>query len=187
MPYKNKSKKKQRDKEYREENRDVLRTKDHDRYHLGGKKQALESRAKTDHAGYLLLKTRAKRYGREVLVTFDEYTTLVAEKLCAYCGTSLTEVGGYKLDRLDNSKDYEISNLVCCCKKCNLAKGLLERWGYKYPEIVQMVLRLRSGTHCIVGHEMTKENTAKSGGCLICTRRRCREATRRYRQRKHTD
>lgn len=184
MPYKDKTKKKQRDKEYRQEQGETLRKKDHNRYHIGGKKQSMELRARTDHAGYLLLKTRAKRFGREVFINEAEYSALIAAKMCGYCGASLHEVGGYKLDRLDNSKDYELSNLICCCKDCNLAKGLLERWGYKYPEIIQMVLRLRSGTHCIMGHEMTESNTTKSGGCVICTRKRCREATQRYRERK---
>jgi hypothetical protein len=39
---------------------------------------------------------------------------------CAYCGEAIETVG---LDRVDNTRGYELGNVVPCCHTCNLWKG----------------------------------------------------------------
>jgi hypothetical protein len=51
-----------------------------------------------------------------------EYALLVTGN-CAYCGMESDVEAGVGLDRLDNSKGYEVKNVVCCCSFCNMARG----------------------------------------------------------------
>lgn len=42
---------------------------------------------------------------------------------CNYCGDPVLNSTGSSLDRLDSSKGYTITNVVPCCKYCNIAKN----------------------------------------------------------------
>lgn len=70
-------------------------------------------------------------------LSLEEVSTLIS-KDCFYCGASpttpifapklykLTDVSALKangIDRVDNSKGYELGNCVPCCKTCNAAKS----------------------------------------------------------------
>lgn len=56
----------------------------------------------------------------------DTYAKELISKECFYCGVKFSnEWDGYKyngIDRVDNDKGYEDSNVVPCCKICNIAK-----------------------------------------------------------------
>lgn len=67
------------------------------------------------------LKSRAKRDGIEITITFDKFQRLRALP-CDYCGGALPEVG-YGIDRKNNSKGYTSENSVPCCYQCNTMKG----------------------------------------------------------------
>ncbi len=41
------------------------------------------------------------------------------QKPCHYCGSDISTIG---LDRIDNNKGYELSNVVPCCDRCNRMK-----------------------------------------------------------------
>ena len=41
------------------------------------------------------------------------------QKPCFYCGVAIETIG---LDRIDNSRGYEIDNVVPCCPICNYGK-----------------------------------------------------------------
>jgi hypothetical protein len=41
---------------------------------------------------------------------------------CSYCGGPLPTAGA-GLDRLDNSKGYDLDNVVPCCGDCNRLRG----------------------------------------------------------------
>ncbi len=60
----------------------------------------------------------------EFLLTEKEYI-LEASKKCFYCQFNLGVPVKFctGLDRVDNSKPYEIGNVVSCCKTCNSIKG----------------------------------------------------------------
>ena len=75
----------------------------------------------------------ARRRGLEYNLTRDEFKTLI-ESNCHYCGTepnTLNHVSRVKdnefyrngIDRVDNSKGYISTNVVSCCKTCNIAKN----------------------------------------------------------------
>ena len=63
----------------------------------------------------------------------DETVKLLTQKNCAYCGAPPNNIcKGSKsnyiyngLDRVDNTKGYEINNVVPCCVKCNYAKHIM--------------------------------------------------------------
>lgn len=63
----------------------------------------------------------AKRRGLEWNLSFQEYSELVS-LCCMYCGGTLPPTGA-GLDRKDNTKGYELSNVVPCCTKCNKLRG----------------------------------------------------------------
>lgn len=82
-------------------------------------------------------KRDAKRRGHKWALTEDLLAELT-QKTCNYCGRppSCVYRGHTKgsaswtyngLDRVDNRGDYEPSNVVACCKTCNLMKGRLSR------------------------------------------------------------
>lgn len=84
-----------------------------------------------------------KRRNCKFNLSFDE-AVFIFEQNCYYCNKSPSNVfkskhdnGDYSysgIDRVDNSKDYEVENVVPCCKECNFIKGQLS-----YTEFIQMV------------------------------------------------
>lgn len=78
---------------------------------------------------YYLLETKfrhakhaSKRKNKEWVLTFEEYSLLI-NKPCYYCGTSLTQFCGIGLDRIDNELGYLISNVLPCCGPCNYVRA----------------------------------------------------------------
>ena len=63
---------------------------------------------------------RAKARGYDVTITFDEFMQVLYRKPCHYCGARIKTFG---VDRKDPSLEYEISNVVPCCKPCNSKKS----------------------------------------------------------------
>lgn len=51
-------------------------------------------------------------------LTFEQFKTFW-QKSCYYCGDKIETIG---LDRIDNSKGYNLDNIVSCCKMCNKMK-----------------------------------------------------------------
>ncbi len=73
-------------------------------------------------------------------LSLDEFKQLVQEN-CYYCDKPPyrnTVVGFLKrngIDRVDNNRDYEISNCVTCCFTCNDMKGTLSQEAF-YKQIL---------------------------------------------------
>ena len=61
-----------------------------------------------------------KRRGRSWTITREQFAELIS-KPCTYCGGPLPETSA-GLDRLDNSKGYDIENVTPCCALCNYAR-----------------------------------------------------------------
>ena len=55
-------------------------------------------------------------------LTFEEYERLISDP-CHYCDADISKARGSGLDRLDNSKGYEVGNVVPCCKACNTGRN----------------------------------------------------------------
>ena len=79
----------------------------------------------TAGARYRALKKTAQRKGIAVTLTLEQYTAVVYDAVCSYCGNPLPTIG-YGLDRQNHLDGYHIGNVVPCCAKCNRLKGFLE-------------------------------------------------------------
>jgi hypothetical protein len=88
-----------------------------------------------------------------VFITYEQFLTLVAIKECHYCGADIywriyddqprlgkPRTHGYNLDRKDPKLYYVMSNVVVCCKRCNMAKSNY----FSYEEWVEVGKLLRS-------------------------------------------
>lgn len=78
-------------------------------------------------------KTSAKRRNVEFNLTKEQFSSF-KNVPCHYCGTITNVIG---LDRMNNNKGYEISNIVSCCKICNSGKQTMP-----YNEWKEHLLRL---------------------------------------------
>ena len=55
-------------------------------------------------------------------LSIQDYSLLVSKGRCYYCLGSLPKAST-ALDRIDNNKGYIASNVVPCCRRCNVAKS----------------------------------------------------------------
>lgn len=93
----------------------------------------------------LTIKNRAKKKQIFVSLTISQFKK-IASKSCEYCGNAPKlksylytnniyaigkEIYANGIDRVDNSKGYEITNVVSCCDICNRAKGALSLPDFK--------------------------------------------------------
>lgn len=69
-----------------------------------------------------LLKSSAKARGIEVRIMDYEYENLL-DLGCHYCGKNVKNDNGTCLDRVNSDKGYVLSNVVACCRRCNVAKN----------------------------------------------------------------
>jgi len=106
----NRAREKQKAAEYRLNNPDVKRSwlKEN-----GSKPKVRFDKAKSN--------TKTKRQ-KSWTLTFDEYEKLIANP-CTYCNGDISKERGSGLDRLNNSRGYEIGNVVPACKACNTARN----------------------------------------------------------------
>lgn len=71
---------------------------------------------------YAMLKVVAKKRNIPMSITQQYYKGLLS-KPCSYCKEALTISYGSGLDRLDNTRGYEVGNVVACCQECNRIKS----------------------------------------------------------------
>jgi hypothetical protein len=90
---------------------------------------------------YSVLKSTARKLGRDFTLSQEEYGLLVADNKCHYCSGCLPQVG-CGLDRQDNRMGYVHGNVVPCCERCNEHKGSLEGVGFTYPRTVELLMEL---------------------------------------------
>ena len=72
---------------------------------------------------YKKYKEMAKRRNKEFNLSFEEFEKYWQGN-CYYCGDKIETVG---LDRVDNEKGYEISNIERCCRRCNIMKNVYSK------------------------------------------------------------
>lgn len=85
-------------------------------------------------------RTRSKR---KFYLTFEEYCEVNKSRKCDYCEGNIGRCGT-GMDRLDSSKEYEMGNVVPCCKRCNILKG-----DFLSPEetkkVIEFIREMRGG------------------------------------------
>jgi len=79
-------------------------------------------------------------------LSFDELIKLCEDK-CYYCGCQPSQISNkgsltgefvYNgIDRIDSNSDYNLENVVTCCKTCNYAKGPMEQ--VKFLQTVEKI------------------------------------------------
>lgn len=78
---------------------------------------------KTQNGKYAQYKSSAKQRDIDFLLSKDEFISFW-QKPCFYCLSQIETVG---IDRIDNTKPYQIGNTTPCCAKCNLMKLDMDR------------------------------------------------------------
>jgi len=81
---------------------------------------------------YYRYKKDAKKRNYQFNLSRDEFKQLIVEN-CFYCGTKPNSILNEKdlrgqikyngIDRINNDNDYNLDNVVPCCKRCNAAKS----------------------------------------------------------------
>jgi hypothetical protein len=84
-------------------------------------KEVYEVYCLSSKARYNQLLSSARRRGRKVFLSFEEFSVL-RNQPCHYCGGELPKAGS-GMDRKDNSLEYTFENTVPCCYQCNTTKG----------------------------------------------------------------
>lgn len=75
---------------------------------------------------YKLLQKHSKKRKMDLAITKKEYLKFLEDNpKCYYCSNVFpcTRLGGYQLDRIDNSKGYYLNNIVRCCFTCNTMRN----------------------------------------------------------------
>lgn len=73
---------------------------------------------------YNTAKGNAKRRGKSFTISFEDFCNEI-NKPCYYCNNEIGDksITGSGLDRVDNTKGYDLDNIKSCCKVCNTIKG----------------------------------------------------------------
>lgn len=66
---------------------------------------------------------RAAKKGQAVDLSFEDWTKLITNADCHYCGEKITHKSGCSLDRKDSDLGYSLDNVVPCCVSCNRMKN----------------------------------------------------------------
>jgi len=89
-----------------------------------GRLQARKYWKKSTKAMFHLYENVSKRKNLKFSISFEDFNKLIFLP-CNYCGHKPTPPERNGLDRMDNTKGYELSNVVPCCTPCNQMKSKL--------------------------------------------------------------
>ena len=70
---------------------------------------------------FAVYKKNAKKKERVFQLTKDDYIRVINIP-CQYCRRAISETNKSGIDRIDNARGYELSNIAPCCGECNLMK-----------------------------------------------------------------
>ena len=93
----------------------------------------------TAHRLWTIYKTNAVKRGLEFKLTAIEFEKLIALN-CEHCGAEPSSIVRSRtadslrytgIDRIDNTRGYEVGNCSPCCKSCNFAKRELTTVQFK--------------------------------------------------------
>ena len=94
----------------------------------------------------------AKRRGLEVSLSFDQWTVVVIERFCEYCGGALPEIGS-GVDRKDSAKGYILGNVVPCCTVCNQIKGEDNITYEEMKYLMPLLKKFRNNALAVAAHK----------------------------------
>jgi len=115
--------------------------------HSGYCVRCVKRKNKPYHTLYARLLTSAKKEGREVELTYEEFEFLTQIGVCNYCNSEIKwnefKAGPYNLDRKDNTKGYSFENVVVSCKECNFMKNRF--YSFEEFKAISEVLKIMRG------------------------------------------
>ena len=110
---KNRDRLRKHKREYMRKNKERFSEKKHIyNMSLDGKFKSYKASAKTRNLEFTLTKEDFKKFW---------------DKPCYYCGLDIFGIG---LDRINNSVGYNLTNIVSCCRYCNIAKNNMKKEDY---------------------------------------------------------
>lgn len=98
---------------------DAARSKKYKKEHPN-KNSGYQKKCISGNGRFSTAQARAESTNHSWTITGEQYYSLISSP-CDYCGLELHE-RGIGLDRLDNTRDYELGNVVPCCVECNVAR-----------------------------------------------------------------
>jgi 5-methylcytosine-specific restriction endonuclease McrA len=107
-----------RAKEYRKQNKEEISEKKK-RYRVENP-DAVRLANQRLQRRFSIAKYRAKKHGMDFKLSFDDYSKVVSDGLCHYCGKEIPKSGS-GLDRKNEERFYAVENCVPCCCRCNTA------------------------------------------------------------------
>jgi hypothetical protein len=81
--------------------------------------EEIKGQRRNPNGKYSQYKFTAKTRGHTFILTKEQFMEFWGLP-CNYCGESIDGIG---LDRIDNSKGYELGNVIPCCRWCNFMKS----------------------------------------------------------------
>lgn len=112
-------------RKWKENNREKTRE-----YARKYKREHREGFYTSGQASYESMRSHLRKRGLPCLWDKESFLSWFQEqkKQCYYCKQTLSplptsRLEGLTLDRLDNTKGYEIKNVALCCGRCNVMKG----------------------------------------------------------------
>ena len=114
------NKKKEYAKEYwqREDVKEKKKLSERALYGTEKKQEYEHGRRRTVTSRYGRSRYNAGKRSKSFTITLEQYEEIVSRP-CYYCEASIATETGSSMDRCDNSRGYEIDNVVTCCKSCN--------------------------------------------------------------------
>ena len=107
----------------------ALSAEQHRKFYAKNRTACIESatrRARKPLTRYTEIKSKAKTRNLEFSLTYQEFL-MFDGKPCYYCDSPKVSIG---LDRTDNTKGYTLSNVVACCKQCNIMKQFFSKQAF---------------------------------------------------------
>ena len=85
----------------------------------------------------------------EVLITKEEFASIVKDSICFYCESEIGRTTGSAVDRINSSRPYELNNVVNCCKLCNHLK-----MAYSKEELLNHIPKFLKGLEKLPNERM---------------------------------
>lgn len=105
------------------------------------------------------LRLAAKERGLGVSLPLQQYTDLIREGVCHYCGAALPTTG-HGIDRKDSAVGYILENIVLACDACNRIKGDI----FTYAQMLEIGNLLRAWRARGTWNDPQRKDRARFGG-----------------------
>lgn len=98
---------------YQKENRDKIKA------YESTNKAKRASQASAPHRRFNSLLNCARYRNIPVEITLEQYTEMIKDRICYYCGESFEGASGGNLNRIESDEGYTLKNVRPCCRTCN--------------------------------------------------------------------